>query len=102
MAVTGASAARAGNRLRPDNTVVPRNSFVGESVHRVDMRIQRRFGLGGRAAIDGMIEVFNLFNHENYGSYTTAESNRGMDSRSQPEIVAYQPRMVQLGFRLTF
>ena len=25
--------------------------------------------------LDGMFEVFNLFNHANYGSYTTNESN---------------------------
>ena len=62
-------------RLRPDGTIVPRNNFVGRPLHRVDLRIQQRFRFGGRAAIDGILEVFNLFNHENYGSYTTAESN---------------------------
>ena len=39
------------------------------------MRLQQRFPLGGRMAIDGMVEVFNVFNHANYGSYTTQESN---------------------------
>ena len=66
------------------------------------MRIQRRFALGGRAGVDGMIEVFNLFNHENYGSYTTAESNARYGLATANENVAYQPRMAQLGFRLTF
>ncbi|MBI3050218.1 MAG: TonB-dependent receptor [Acidobacteria bacterium] len=90
------------NRLRSNGTVVPRNSFVGEPIHRVDMRLQRRFGLGGRAAIDGMIEVFNLFNHENHGSYTTAESNARYGRPTANPNVAYQPRMAQLGFRLAF
>ena len=41
-------------RLRPDGTIVPRNNFVGKPLHRVDMRLQRRFPLGGRASIDGI------------------------------------------------
>jgi hypothetical protein len=90
------------NRLRPDGTITPRNSFVGSPVHRVDMRLQRRFGLGGRRAIDGMLEVFNLFNHQNFGSYTTAESNARYGLPTANENVAYQPRMAQMGFRLTF
>ena len=42
------------------------------------MRVQRRLALGARMQIEGMVEVFDLFNH------------------------AYQPRMLQLGFRTTF
>ena len=42
--------------------------------HRVDMRVQRRFALG-RARLDGIVEVFNVFNHANYGTFTTNESN---------------------------
>ena len=63
------------NRLRPDGTIVPRNNFVGDPLHRVDVRIQRRFNFGG-LSVDGIAEVFNLFNHENYGNYITVESNR--------------------------
>ncbi len=90
------------SRLRPDGSLAPRNALVGKPLHRVDMRFQRRFGLGGRAAIDGILEVFNLFNHENYGSYTTQESNP-LYGQPQPNVlVAYQPRMTQFGFRLSF
>jgi hypothetical protein len=38
----------------------------------VDMRFQKRFPLGGNRTIDGMLELYNLANHKNYGSYTTA------------------------------
>jgi hypothetical protein len=93
---------RIDGRLRPDGTIVPRNNFVGESLHRVDLRVQRRFAFGGRARIDGMIEVFNLFNYENYGSYVTAESNRNYGLPVANANVVYQPRMVQFGFRATF
>jgi len=89
------------NRLRPDGSIVPRNNFVGRPIHRVDMRLQRRFGLS-RLNVEGMLEVFNLFNHENFGSYTTNESSASYGQPSANTNVAYQPRTVQLGFRMTF
>jgi hypothetical protein len=64
--------------------------------------VQRRFPLGSRAAISGIFEVFNLFNRENYGSYTIVESNGQYALPVRSTNVAYQPRMIQLGFRATF
>lgn len=91
-----------GGRLRPNGTIVPRNGFVGNPVHRVDLRFQRTFPVFWSARIDGILEVFNAFNHENFGSYTTAESNANYGRPTQNTNVAYQPRMLQLGFRFTF
>jgi hypothetical protein len=96
--LTGAT----GGRLRPNGTVMPRNSLVGHPIHRVDLRIQRRFQLQKHAGVDGILEVFNLFDHANYGSYVTAESNANYGRPSSNTNVAYQPRMLQLGFRATF
>ena len=90
------------NRLRPNGTIVPRNNFVGKSIHRVDLRAQRRFRLGGQRVIDGIVEVYNLFNHENFGSYTTQESNARYGQPSDNTNQAYQSRRLQLGFRATF
>ncbi len=90
-----------GDRLRPNGTVVPRNDFVGSPNHRVDLRLQRRFGVG-RAKFDGLMELFNAFNKENYGSYTTQQSSARYAQPSQNLNMAYQPRMLQLGFRATF
>jgi hypothetical protein len=89
-------------RLRPDGTFVPRNNFVGEPIHRVDLRVQRRFPLAGRAAIDGYLEMYNIFNHANYGSYTTVETNANFGRPNQNINVAYAPRTLQLGFRFAF
>jgi hypothetical protein len=89
------------NRLRPNGTIVPRNGFVGRPIHRVDMRLQKRFVLG-RARLEGLMEVFNLFNHENFGSYVTNEASRSFGQPSANSNVAYQPRILQLGARLTF
>jgi hypothetical protein len=91
----------AGTRLRPDGTIIPRNNFKRDPLHRVDVRGQRRFQLG-RIAVDGMIEVFNLFNHANLGSYTLNERNPSFGRPTQNTAAAFQPRIVQLGFRVAF
>jgi hypothetical protein len=89
-------------RLRPDGTIMPRNAIVGDPLHRVDMRLQRTFALGGATRIEGVFEIFNLFNHENYGSYTTIETNPNYGRPAQNTNVVYQPRMMQLGVRVVF
>jgi hypothetical protein len=89
-------------RLRPDGTIVPRNNFVGDPLHRVDLRALRQFPILGHVRIDGIFEVFNVLNYANYGSYVTTESSRIYGRPQQNTNVAYQPRMLQLGFRLTF
>jgi len=94
--------AASSQRLRPDGSIVARNDFVGLPLHRLDVRLTKRQRIVGRATIDGIVEVFNLFNHENYGSYTTQESNRNFGLPSFNSNVAFQPRIVQLGFRLAF
>ena len=89
-------------RLRPDGSLVARNNFVGEPIHRVDARLQQRIPLGGRASIDGILEVFNLFNRENYGAYNTDEASPQYGTPAQNASLSYTPRAMQLGFRVTF
>ena len=90
------------DRLRPDGTIVPRNAFVGDPLHRVDLRLQQRVRLGGRVTLDGILESYNLFNHENYGNYEVRESNANYGQPIPILSLVYQPRMLQLGFRVTF
>ena len=94
--------ADASNRLRPDGSIVPRNSFAGDAVHRVDMRLQRRFRFGNRMATDGIVEVHNLFNQANYGTYITEESSPQYLNPDVNANIAYGPRVVTFGFRFTF
>jgi hypothetical protein len=89
-------------RLRPDGSIVPRNGFVGDPVHRVDIRLQERIPLVGRAAVDGILEVFNLFDRANYGSYVTDELSPLYGQPQSNSNLAYAPRTLQLGFRVTF
>ena len=89
-------------RLRRDGTIIDRNSFVADPLHRVDMRLQKRFALGGRTSIDGVWEVFNLFNRRNYGTYVVNESNANYGRPAPNENLSYAPRMMQFGLRFAF
>ena len=60
--------AASGNRLLADGTIIGHSDVGGDPIHRVDVRLMRRFNLG-QVQVDGIVEVFNLFNHENYGLY---------------------------------
>ena len=89
----------AGNsaRLRPDGTVVPRNSLIAPAQNRTDFRVQQRIPLGGRLSIDGIAEIFNVFNRPNWG-IGTVESTR----TQYLQHVTAQFRSMQFGFRLTY
>ena len=89
-------------RLRPNGTIVPRNNFVQDPLHRVDMRLQQRIPLGSRVSLDGMVELFNIFDRANFASYTTQESSASYGKPNASTNLAYAPRTIQLGFRLTF
>jgi len=89
-------------RLRPNGTIIPRANFVGDPIHRVDIRLSQRVPLGGRVRVDGLLELFNLFDRANYGLYVLDEANRQYGQPQRNANIAYSPRAVQLGFRLQF
>jgi len=93
VALTGASFSQ---RLRPDGTVVARNTFIQPMQNRTDIRVQQRVPLPGRVSIDGIAEVFNVFNRANY-TMDVQESSR---TYGQPAVGSN--RTAQVGFRLTF
>jgi hypothetical protein len=95
------AAAASEQRLLADGSILPRAGIVGRPIHRVDTRLQKRVQVG-HVTLDGMFEVFNLFNHENFGSYVTNASSPVFGQPSFNGNVAYQPRMLQLGFRVGF
>ena len=66
------------------------------------MRLQQRIPLGGRVSIDGIVEVFNVFNRANFGSWTREESSAHVPAAAAERNLAYAPRTLQLGFRLNF
>jgi hypothetical protein len=88
-------------RLLADGTIIRRNGIVGSAIHRVDTRLQKRVR-AGHVTLDGMFEVFNLFNHKNFGSYVTNVSAQNYGQPTFNANLAYQPRMMQLGVRVGF
>ncbi len=67
------------DRLRQDapragRSIIPRDAFVGQPIHRVDMRLQQRVSRRPRGD-QWLLEVFNVFNHANYGLYDTTETS---------------------------
>jgi hypothetical protein len=88
-------------RLRPNGSIIARNTFVGLPIHRVDLRAQKSIAIG-RRTVSGIVDVFNVFNRANYGSYTLTETSASYGRPSYNSNLAYQARMLQFGFRLAF
>ena len=94
---------RIDGRLRPDGTIVPRNNFVGRPLHRVDIRLQRRFGTRADACASTAWWRFSTCSITRITAPTSlSESNRNYGLPVANANVVYQPRMLQLGFRTTF
>jgi len=89
-------------------TVIPRNALMGMPLHKVDLHVTKDVKLGGRNKVQLVAEVFNLFNHGNFGSYNTALSPTSaattalFGTPNQNSGTAYVSRQAQLGFKLTF
>jgi len=85
--------------------LIPRNALEGLPLHKVDLHVTKDIPLGGKAKAQLIGEVFNLFNHANYGAYNTSLNPANPSSFGLPATAtgtAYVSRQGQLGFRLTF
>jgi hypothetical protein len=83
-------------RLRPDGTIVPRNAFIQPDERRMDLGFRQRIPLGGRASIDAIAEIFNVFNANNF----TLITEEARSDYNAPEVGQY--RTMQFGFRVAF
>jgi hypothetical protein len=71
---------------------------------KVDLRFTKNIKLGGRANVQGILDVFNIFNTANYNP-TAYGATFGTAAYLKPAFSSslfYQPRMAQLGARVTF
>jgi hypothetical protein len=62
----------------------------------------KRFSLGGDASIEPMLEIFNLFNRANFTTWVMNERNARFGQPDAADGIAYQPRVMQVGFRARF
>jgi hypothetical protein len=84
-------------RLRPNGTIVPRNSIISPAQNTTSVRAQQRIPLHRRMAIDAIAEVFNVFDRPNW----TIGTEESTPSQYLKHINA-QYRSAQVGFRLAF
>ena len=88
--------------------VIPRNALEGLPLHKVDVHLTKDIKLVGTAKVQLVGEVFNLFNHGNFGSYNTSLSATAaattalFGAPNQNTGTAYVSRQAQLGFKLAF
>jgi hypothetical protein len=87
-----------GTRLRRDMSVIPRNTFEGDARQTLDIRVTKEFLLAGEVKIQGIAEMFNVFNYESF-RYNTLETSAAF---GQPNGALSRPRTVQLAFRVLF
>ena len=82
--------------------IAPRNALQGLPLHQVDLRFIKDINLPGGVKVTGIAEVFNLFNHRNYGAYNAQINSPTFGHPRQNLLNAYQPRVAQLAFRVGF
>jgi hypothetical protein len=88
--------------------LIPRNALEGLPLHKVDLRVTKEIRIAGSLKAQLIGEVFNVFNHANYGSYNTTLSATNAATTSlfgqpaQNTNNAYVPRTGQLAFRFAF
>jgi hypothetical protein len=103
---------RARTSPRDPDSSVARNSELTEATFNTDLRLTRRFGMGGSASLEAVAEVFNLFNTVNFVQPITLfgpgafpdhplEDSSGRSSYGRYEK-ALAPRQVQFALKLSF
>jgi hypothetical protein len=99
------------NYLSKDNVVIPtdpsqpfgnapRNDVRGPGFWQLDLVASKNFRLpyGNNTAIQFRLEAFNIFNHTNFRAPNTNRSSGGFGTIT----TTYDPRQLQLGFKLLF
>jgi hypothetical protein len=82
---------------------VGRNSARGFGFASLDLRLSRRFPLGGRGAVEAIVEAFNATNRSNFQlpNNTFGPGDTPRAGYGQPTQAA-DPRQMQLGLRIDF
>jgi hypothetical protein len=87
----------------PAGERIPRNSWRSDPIFRLDLRASRPIDIKG-IRIDPSIEVFNVFNRENYDplAYNLNLVSAGFGRPGRSSALPYQSRQAQIAFRVEF
>ena len=87
------------DRIRPDGSVVQRNTGRKDNTYSaLDVRLSREFRMGGRVALEPIVEVFNVFNSPNLLVPETTNLIFNFDGTVRAGLG--DPRQAQLGLRV--
>jgi hypothetical protein len=100
-------------RVNPadESTSVGRNSETTAAQYNVDLRVSRKFKLGGRASFEAILDAFNVFNRVNFYEDTNQSSFTIFGAGAYPSnpLPTYgrytqtlPPRQVQLAGKISF
>jgi hypothetical protein len=91
------------------------NAFRGDSFSQLDLRVSKKFRIKDTVDIEGIFEVYNLFNSENPGGAKAGFNDRGhvedinSPAFGTPTVFAGdtgagqgEQRVAQIGFRIEF
>ena len=91
-----------GRWLDATGRTIPRYSERTEkNDYKLDLRLSKEVRVG-HVALQGMLEAFNVFNTENLTNYNGVFGARTYLQPAASTDTFYQPRQVQVGFRLTY
>lgn len=79
----------------------PRNALSGQALSRVDLRLTYAFDVS-LVQLSFIAELFNVFNHANFGSYAGVINRATFGNALQNGDIAYGPRSAQFAFRVEF
>jgi len=94
--------------------IAGRNTGTGPAFFSLDLRITRKINFSETAGLEFMFEAFNLFNNVNYSGVNNVVGTMPIDNAHvtgseniSPTVPlgftsAYDPRQIQLGFRIVF
>ena len=69
--------------------IIQRDGFRGSDYNRVDMRLQENFKIKERYHAIVAVEAFNLFNHTNFGSFSTSAIQGPLTATGAVNLNAY-------------
>ena len=84
-------------RVLADLTVLPRNTFLSDPWHSLDLHVSKDIRIGA-VKLTGMAEVFNLYNFARFNRNTICANALFGQATSSAGI----PRTGQLAFRISF
>jgi hypothetical protein len=91
-----------GSRIAGDFSIIPRNSFKGDTLNKLDLRLTKQITLAGKTRLEGVAELFNVFNHANFGGYNLVQGTPTFGQPVQNIANAYLPRTAQFAFKVSF